>query len=179
MIQREAAKSVQHGRIIACLVASKVKTVTKNIPRFFLSTGSFFQTLGKFNHQTFKKGLIQTNAFSKSLTKNAAQASRKRKLEQRNHIFSKGFCEAKKFVYNVAGKPEWESAIEVYSDLVLNAVGIDDTIVTYEDAEPFTTNIKTIECSKAVKDLKHDPKVTLEEGIRRTVEWMKRYYRTG
>ena len=43
----------------------------------FLSTGSFFQTLGKFNHQTFKKGLIQTNAFSKSLTKNAAQASQK------------------------------------------------------------------------------------------------------
>ena len=86
---------------------------------------------------------------------------------------------AKKFVYNVAGKPEWESTIEVYSDRVLKAVGIDDTIVTYEDAEPFTTNIKTIDCSNAVKDLKHDPKVTPEEGIKRTVEWMKRYYRTG
>jgi len=83
---------------------------------------------------------------------------------------------AKKFVYNVAGKPEWESAIEVYSDLVLKAVSRDDTIVTYEDAEPFTTNIKTIDCSKAVKDLKHDPKVTPEEGIRRTVEWMKSIY---
>ena len=79
-------------------------------------------------------------------------------------------------VYNVAGKPEWESAIEVYSDLVLKAVGIDDSIVTYEDAEPFTTNIKTIDCSKAVKDLKHDPKVTPEEGIQRTVEWMKSIY---
>ncbi|MCK4733685.1 MAG: NAD(P)-dependent oxidoreductase, partial [Methanophagales archaeon] len=80
-------------------------------------------------------------------------------------------------VYNVAGKPEWERAIEVYSDRVLKAVGIDDSIVTYEDAEPFTTNIKTIDCSKAVKDLKHDPKVTPEEGIRRTVEWMKSIYR--
>ena len=79
-------------------------------------------------------------------------------------------------VYNVAGKPEWESAIEVYSDLVLKAVGRDDAIVTYEDAEPFTTNIKTIDCSKAVKDLKHDPKVTPEEGIKRTVEWMKSIY---
>jgi len=103
----------------------------------------------------------------------------KRKLYQRNKVFSKGFCGAKKFVYTVAGKPEWESAIEVYSDRVLKAVGIDDLIVTYEDAEPFTTNIKTIDCSKAVKDLKHDPKVTPEEGIRRTVEWLKRYYRTG
>jgi len=44
-------------------------------------------------------------------------------------------------VYNVAGKPEWEKEIKDYSDLVLKAVGIDDTIVTYEDAEPFTTNI--------------------------------------
>jgi nucleoside-diphosphate-sugar epimerase len=29
------------------------------------------QTLRKFNHQTFKKGLIQTNAFRKSLIKNS------------------------------------------------------------------------------------------------------------
>ena len=86
------------------------------------------------------------------------------------------FLLAKKFVYNVAGKPEWESAIEVYSNLVLKAVGIDDSIVTYADAEPFTTNIKTIDCSKAVKDRKHDPKVTPEEGIRRTVEWLKSIY---
>ncbi len=79
-------------------------------------------------------------------------------------------------VYNVAGKPEWESAIEVYSALVLKAVGRADRLVTYEDAEPFTTNIKTIDCSKAITDLGHDPKVTPEEGIRRTVEWMKSIY---
>ena len=82
-------------------------------------------------------------------------------------------------VYNVAGKPEWERDIKEYSDIILKAVGRDDSIVTYEEAEPFTTNIKTIDCSKAVKDLKHDPKVTPEEGIRRTVEWMKWYYRIG
>jgi hypothetical protein len=34
---------------------------------------TLYQTLGKFNHQTFKKGLIQTNAFSKSSIKNASQ----------------------------------------------------------------------------------------------------------
>ena len=82
-------------------------------------------------------------------------------------------------VYNVAGKPEWERDIKEYSDIILKAVGRDDSIVTYEEAEPFTTNIKTIDCSKAVRDLKHDPKVTPEEGIRRTVEWMKWYYRIG
>jgi hypothetical protein len=72
-----------------------VKTLTKNCtwknlyweqhPGFlrskktsFLSTGSFFQTLGKFNHQTFKKGLIQTNAFRKGLIKKASQLRRKK-----------------------------------------------------------------------------------------------------
>ncbi|NOR76844.1 MAG: NAD-dependent epimerase/dehydratase family protein [Methanophagales archaeon] len=79
-------------------------------------------------------------------------------------------------VYNVGGRPEWEKEIKDYSDSVLKAVGRDDTIVTYKEAEPFTTKVKQMDFSKAVKDLKHDPKVTPEEGIRRTVEWMKRIY---
>jgi dTDP-glucose 4,6-dehydratase len=80
---------------------------------------------------------------------------------------------AKKFVYNVGGRLEWEKEINDYSDSVLKAVGRDDTLVTYKEAEPFTTKIKQMDFSKAVRDLGHDPKVTPEEGIRRTVEWMK------
>ena len=79
-------------------------------------------------------------------------------------------------VYNVAGKPEWERDIKQYSDLILKAVGKDDSLVTYEGAEPFTTKIKTIDCSKAERDLNHNPKITPEEGIKRTVEWMRWNY---
>jgi dTDP-glucose 4,6-dehydratase len=79
-------------------------------------------------------------------------------------------------VYNVGGRPEWEKEIKDYSDLVLKAVGCDDAIVTYKDAEPFTTKMKQMDFSKAVRDLGHDPTVTPEEGIRRTVEWMKSIY---
>jgi len=79
-------------------------------------------------------------------------------------------------VYSVAGRPEWEQDIQAYSDLVLRAVGRDDSLVTYKDAEPFTTHQKPIDTSKAIRDLKHDPKVPPEEGIRRTVEWMKTLY---
>ncbi len=79
-------------------------------------------------------------------------------------------------VYNVGGRREWESAIEVYSDSVLKAVEKDDSIVTYKEAEPFTTNVKQMDFSKAVRDLKHNPKVTPEDGIRRSVEWMKSIY---
>lgn len=80
-------------------------------------------------------------------------------------------------VYNVGGKQEWEKEIKEYSDLVLGAVGRDDSIVTYKEEEAFTTKIKTMDFSKAIKDLKHDPQVTPEDGIKKTVEWMKWYYR--
>ena len=80
-------------------------------------------------------------------------------------------------VYNVGGRPEWERTIKEYSDMVLEAAGIDDSIVTYKESEPHTTQIKTIDCSKATRDLDHDPKTPPEEGIRRTVEWMKQFYR--
>ena len=79
-------------------------------------------------------------------------------------------------VYNVGGKPEWERTIKEYSDLVLEAVGRDDSNVTYKDSEPFTTRVKKMNFFKAIKDLNHDPKIPPEEGIRRTVEWMKGYY---
>jgi len=82
-------------------------------------------------------------------------------------------------VYNVGGKPEWERSVEEYSNLILNILGRDDALVTYKDSEPFTTKIKTMDFSKAVRDLHHNPTVTPEEGIQRTVKWMKWYYRLG
>jgi len=80
-------------------------------------------------------------------------------------------------IYNVGGRPEWERDIKEYSDLVLKAVGVDDSLVTYKKAEPHTTKVKHMDFAKAVKDLKHDPTVPPEEGIKRTVEWMRSYYR--
>jgi len=80
-------------------------------------------------------------------------------------------------VYNVGGRPEWERSIQEYSDLILETVGRDDAIVTYEDGEPFTTQIKTMDFSKSERDLGHNPAVSPEDGIRRTVDWMKWYYR--
>jgi len=82
-------------------------------------------------------------------------------------------------VYNVGGRPEWEMEIKDYSDLILSAVGRDDSLVNYEEEEPFTTKAKHMDFSKAVRDLKHKPTVTPKEGIRKTVAWMKQYYRIG
>ena len=80
-------------------------------------------------------------------------------------------------VYNVGGRTEWEKDIKDYSDLVLMATGRDDSLVTYEKAEEFTTKVKTMDFSKAIRDLKHNPQVSPEEGIKKTVEWMRWFYR--
>jgi len=53
----------------------------------------------------------------------------------------------------------------------------DKTLVEYVDSESFTTMVKTVDFSKAIKDLDHNPVVDPDEGIRRTTEWMKHHYR--
>ena len=80
-------------------------------------------------------------------------------------------------VYNVGGRVEWEKDIKEYSDIVLKVTGKDDTLVEYKEVEAFTTKIKTVDFFKAIKDLDHNPIVDPEEGIRRTADWMKKYYR--
>lgn len=79
-------------------------------------------------------------------------------------------------VYNVGGKVEWEMDIKDYSDLVLKTTGGDPKLVTYKESEKFTTKIKTVDFSKAIKDLDHNPIIDPEEGIRRTTIWMKSAY---
>lgn len=77
-------------------------------------------------------------------------------------------------VYNVGGREEWVVDIKQASDLVLKACGKTDRLVTYKQAEPFTTKVKVVDCAKARRDLKHDPRVPLDEGIARYVEWMRK-----
>jgi len=79
-------------------------------------------------------------------------------------------------VYNVGGKEEWEHDIKYLSDVILKYLGKDDSRVTYKEAEPFTTMVKHMDFSKIRRDLKHDPRVPLEEGIPKAIEWMKAYY---
>ncbi len=79
-------------------------------------------------------------------------------------------------VYNIGSREEWEHDIKYVSDLILKNLGKTDKKVTYKKAEPFTTRVKHMDFSKSRRDLAHDPKVTLEEGIPKTIEWMKKVY---
>jgi dTDP-glucose 4,6-dehydratase len=80
-------------------------------------------------------------------------------------------------VYNVGGRREWVQDIRELSDVVLRACGRDDRLVTYRQAEAFTTRTKVVDMSRAERDLRHDPKINIEEGIARYVGWMRDHYR--
>ncbi|NQS89377.1 NAD(P)-dependent oxidoreductase, partial [Patescibacteria group bacterium] len=66
--------------------------------------------------------------------------------------------------------------IKHISELILDYLNKDDSKVEYKKAEPFTTRVKNIDSSKAIKDLGHDPRTSPEEGIPKTIEWMKSIY---
>jgi dTDP-glucose 4,6-dehydratase len=77
-------------------------------------------------------------------------------------------------VYNIGGD-EYHS-IEELSDLVLKVTGADPRLAQLKETEILTTRHKRVNVSKAVHDLGHQTTVTLEEGIRRTVAWMRQAY---
>jgi dTDP-glucose 4,6-dehydratase len=79
-----------------------------------------------------------------------------------------------KEVYNLGGEDRYE--IKQISDLILKHLGKDDSIVTYKEAEPFTTRIKTPDSRKARKDLGFRLTVPPEKGIPATIEWFKKLY---
>ncbi len=76
--------------------------------------------------------------------------------------------------YNI-GSGEYHD-IKTVSDIILDILGKDDRLVTYCESEPFTTKNKRIDMAKSVRNLDHQPKVPLDEGLRLTLEWMKEYY---
>jgi dTDP-glucose 4,6-dehydratase len=77
--------------------------------------------------------------------------------------------------YNIGG--DQYHTIEQLSDLTLKVTGADPALVEYRDSEMLTTRTKNVDVAKAVQQLGHKTTVTLEEGIRRTVAWMREVYK--
>ena len=80
-------------------------------------------------------------------------------------------------VYNIGGKDLHD--MKTGSDIVLKLLGKDDRLVTYKESEPYTTKDKIVDVSKAIRDLDHQPRVGLEEGLGYTLDWMKKTYSVG
>jgi len=77
-------------------------------------------------------------------------------------------------VYNVGGE-EFRSVREL-SDLILDYLGTDDRYVTYLPEDKHNVQNKRPDIARAKGAFGHDPRTTLEQGVPRTIEWMKQVY---
>ena len=77
-------------------------------------------------------------------------------------------------VYNIASNTL--HTIEELAELILKHTGTDKDLVTYADSEVLTTKDKKVNVDKATRDLNHSNSIDLDEGVRRTIKWMKEYY---
>ncbi len=79
--------------------------------------------------------------------------------------------------YNIGGSTL--HTIEELSDVVLKVTDASPSLVRYRNSEILTTKNKRVDTSKAIRDLSHQDTYSLEEGMRLTVEWMRRVYEFG
>src|SRR6266550_8064404 len=77
-------------------------------------------------------------------------------------------------VYNIGGTEYHD--IKALSDIILAYIKKKDANVEYLPAEPFTTRDKRVSMERAIRDLRHGPKVPLAVGVPRTIEWMRDVY---
>jgi dTDP-glucose 4,6-dehydratase len=67
--------------------------------------------------------------------------------------------------------------IETLADLIWDYTGASRSLIEYGESEILTTKIKKLDNSKSVRDLDHKESVSLEYGVRKTIDWMRNYYR--
>jgi dTDP-glucose 4,6-dehydratase len=77
-------------------------------------------------------------------------------------------------VYNIGGEEYVE--VKVVSDMILNYLGKDDSLVDYLEADTHNVVSKRPDVTKAKKDLGHNPTTPLSVGIPKTIEWYKKVY---
>jgi len=77
-------------------------------------------------------------------------------------------------VYNIGGS-EYHN-IETLADIVWDYTKAKRSLITYRKSEELTTKSKKVDISKAVKHLDHKLTVSLEEGVKKTIDWMREYY---
>lgn len=80
-------------------------------------------------------------------------------------------------VYNVGGREDWLISIEELADIILDTCGASPSLAQYKGEESFTTRVKVVDFSKARRDLGHDPRIDIREGVRRYVDWARSVYR--
>jgi dTDP-glucose 4,6-dehydratase len=77
-------------------------------------------------------------------------------------------------VYNI-GSDQFHD-IETLADVIWDYTGADRKLIEYGESEILTTKIKKLDNTASVRDLDHKESVTLKDGVKETIDWMKKYY---
>ncbi len=77
-------------------------------------------------------------------------------------------------VFNLSGS-DYHNIKDV-SDMILKKLNLKDDFVEYIETEKFTTKDKKTTNLKAVKEIKFKPKISLDEGLDKTINWMEDVY---
>ena len=77
-------------------------------------------------------------------------------------------------VFNLSGS-DYHNIKDV-SDMILKKLNLKDDFVEYIETEKFTTKDKKTTNLKAVSEIKFNPKISLEEGLDKTINWMEDVY---
>jgi dTDP-glucose 4,6-dehydratase len=74
-------------------------------------------------------------------------------------------------IYNI-GNDEYHD-IERLVNIIWDYTGADRSLITYKDSEPLTTKTKKPDLTLSIKELNHKQTISLDEGVKRTIDWMK------
>lgn len=78
-------------------------------------------------------------------------------------------------VYNIASAQD--VSMKDLAEMILRLCARSDARVTYKHEEGMTTHHKHVDATKAKRDLGLEPRTPMEEGLRRTVAWMRETYK--
>jgi dTDP-glucose 4,6-dehydratase len=77
-------------------------------------------------------------------------------------------------VYNIGGRES--VSIETLSEMILKETGKGAELVSYVSEDEHNVRSKQPDISKAIRDLGHDPQISLKDGLAATVAWMRAEY---
>lgn len=74
-------------------------------------------------------------------------------------------------VYNI-GSDQYHD-IETLANIIWDYTGADKSLITYKNSEVLTTKTKTPDIRLSVEELGYKSTITLENGVKQTIDWMK------
>lgn len=78
-------------------------------------------------------------------------------------------------VYNIGGLEHHD--IETLVKIIWDYTKADPKLIEHRESEILTTKSKKVDVSKAIRELDHKLTVRLEDGVKKTIDWMREYYR--